>query len=80
MIKIYDVEYSHIMLDFIHTLQENENLCVRIWTDGSEIPFKFSNNDCIEFLKEAIKIEKDGKITWILYGIIMVIQCTKMNG
>ena len=75
MIQSYDeIEYSDIIKDVISTLKSSEKFILKIWVDGSEVPFKIGEVADIEFLKESVKISSDEGFTWILYGIIMVIQ------
>lgn len=70
-----DIEYSGIIQNVIETLSELDRYIVRIWVDGTEIPYWVFDDDTIEFLHESIKITKVEKgtktTTWILYGIIM---------
>lgn len=75
MIKYYeDIEYSHILEDVINTLLNAEQFIMKVWVDGSEVPFTIDDSNDVEFLKEALKVSRDNETTWILYGIIMAIR------
>ena len=73
VISYEDIEYSGIIGDVIKTLSKLDNYILRIWVDGTEIPYRVFDEDTIEFLHESIKITdaESKSITWILYGIIM---------
>ena len=83
MIKSYDIEYSGVVTDVINTLSRIEEtlnpFVLKIWVDGTEIPFTVTDDDTIEFLQESIKITYSNghKVVWLLYGIIMVLEVIK---
>ena len=77
----YDnIEYSGIIQNVVETLSEMEKYVLRIWVDGTEVPYLIFGDDEIEFLHESVKIttveDRTRKITWILYGIIMSFEVT----
>lgn len=75
MIKYYDdIEYSYILEDVINTLLNAEQFIMKVWVDGSEVPFAIDDSNDVEFLKEALKVSSGNETTWILYGIIMAIR------
>lgn len=74
MIISYDIQYSGIIRDVIDVLEDMDSFTLKIWVDGSEVPFKIDETSDIEFLEESVKISNDTGFTWILYGIIMVIR------
>ena len=74
MIISHDIQYSGIIKDVIDVLEGMDSFTLKIWVDGSEIPFKVDESSDIEFLEESVKISNDTGFTWILYGIIMVIR------
>lgn len=82
MIIAYDdIEYSHIISDLIEEVSKDVEFEVKIWTDGSELPQPINTKEQdVEFLKDAIKVYDGVRVKYILYGIILVIECTKMNG
>lgn len=81
LIAYDDIEYSHIISDLINELSKDVGFVVDIWTDGSELPQSINTKEQdVEFLKDAIKVYDGVKIKYILYGIILVIECTQMNG
>lgn len=79
MIKYYDdIEYSHVLLDVIDTLQNAEQFLMQVWVDGTEMPFTIDDDNDVEFLKDALKVSNNGETTWILYGIIMAIRVSAL--
>ena len=74
MIISHDIQYSGIIRDVIDVLKGMDSFTLKIWVDGSEVPFKIDETSDIEFLEESVKISNDTGFTWILYGIIMVIR------
>jgi len=80
VIAYEDIEYSGIINDVIDSLSNLDKYILRIWVDGTEIPFSVFHDDEIEFLHESVKITStEGStktISWILYGIIMSFKVT----
>ena len=71
---IKDFEYSHVISDVISELLKADNFVMQIWVDGTELPFTVTDEEDVEFLKEAIKISHEHSTEWVLYGIIRSIK------
>lgn len=80
VISYEDIQYSGIILNVIETLSEMDKFVLRIWVDGTEVPYTIFGDDEIEFLHESVKIttiqDRTKKVTWVLYGIIMSFEVT----
>ena len=72
MISIDDnSEYTLLIADFIETLAQTESFILKVWINGSELPFEFSSDFCFYFMQEGFRVDDGFQIDYIFYDNIM---------
>lgn len=51
-----DSEFTITLKDFIETLSQYDKFTLKIWVNGSEIPFKYDESADFYFMSEGIRI------------------------
>ena len=78
-----DSEFSITMKDFIETLSQQDEFLLKIWVNGSEIPYKYKNDCDFHFISEGIRITRYIKyedlgefktIDYVLYDTIVAMR------
>lgn len=81
MIELCDeCDYTILIADLIATLltmdKHKQPFTLKIWINGSELPFEFKSSDFFNFLQEGIRIETKDRIEYLFYDVIteMVVE------
>lgn len=75
MISVDDnSEFTILTVDFIETLAKANEFILKIWVNGSEIPYRYTEKDELYFMQEGIRIKGDGFIDWIFYDTISAMR------
>ena len=72
--KCEDCDYTITIADLMVMLSELDEFILKIWISGSEIPFKYSQDDDFKFLQESLKIVSDGFVDYIYYDTITMVR------
>lgn len=78
MIKLCeDCEFTTIFADFIEVLAGENSFTVKIWVNGSEIPFEYDHTAEFFFLQEGLRVTYDDKVDWLFYDTIVSMRVLK---
>lgn len=78
-----DSEFTVTLKDFIETLSQQDEFLLKIWVNGSEIPYEYENNCDFHFMSEGIRITRHRKyedlgefktIDYVLYDTIVAMR------
>ena len=76
-----DCDYTVLIADLIATLmtyeKHNKPFILKIWINGSELPFEFDWNSHFDFLQEGLRVETKKRIIYLFYDIISQIEVLK---
>ena len=72
--KCDDCEYTVSIADLMVTLSKLDKFDLKIWINGSELPFEYSEKDDFKFLQESLKIVTSSAIEYIFYDIITLVR------
>lgn len=75
MISIDDnSEYTLFIADFIETLSMTGKFTLKVWINGSELPFEFSDECSFYFTQEGFRVDTGELIDYIFYDNIMSLR------
>lgn len=69
-----DNEFTVLIADFIETLAGTGKFVLKIWINGNEIPYKFTDEDSFYFMQEGVRISSLGHIDWFFYDTITTMR------
>lgn len=67
-------EYTLFIADFIETLSQTEKFTLKIWINGSELPFDFNQDCSFYFTQEGFRVDTGELIDYIFYDNIMSLR------
>lgn len=82
MIELCDeCDYTILIADLIATLmtydKDGKPFLLKIWINGTELPFEFECSDYFNFLQEGLRVETKERIIYLFYDIISQIEVLK---
>lgn len=76
-----DCDYSILIADLIATLltydKDGKSFILKIWINGSELPFEFESSNHFSFLQEGLRVESMDKIEYLFYDIWSQVEVLK---
>lgn len=76
-----DCDYTILIADLIGTLmaydKDDKYFVLKIWINGTELPFEFESYNHFDFLQEGLRVETNKRIIYLFYDIISQIEVLK---
>ena len=69
-----DSEFTLFIADLIETLAQTEKFVLKIWINGSELPFEFDNACSFYFMQEGFRVDTGEFIDYIFYDNIVSLR------
>lgn len=70
-------EFTYTIMDLIIKLKELEKFILKIWVNGSELPFKCDNEWDIHFIQESVRVSRGNRIKYVALDSIVAIEIIK---
>ena len=75
MISIDDnAEYTLFVANLIETLSHTDVFVLKVWINGSELPFEFNQDCSFYFTQEGFRVDTGMWIDYIFYDNIMSLR------
>lgn len=69
-----DCEYAILFADLIETLSRLDKFVLKIWVNGSELPFEFYSSFDFHFVQEGIRISDGNDVMYVFYDTITYVR------
>ena len=76
-----DCDYTVLIADLIATLmiydKDEKSFTLKIWINGTELPFEFDCSSHFDFLQEGLRVETNERIVYLFYDILSEVEVLK---
>ena len=76
-----DCDYTVLIADLIATLmtydKDKKPFILKIWINGTELPFEFDCSSHFNFLQEGLRVETNERIVYLFYDILSEVEVLK---
>ena len=76
-----DCDYTILIADLIATLmtydKDKKPFTLKIWINGTELPFEFDCSSHFNFLQEGLRVETNERIVYLFYDILSEVEVLK---
>lgn len=76
-----DCDYTVLIADLIATLmtydKDKKPFILKIWINGTELPFEFDCSSHFDFLQEGLRVETNERIVYLFYDILSEVEVLK---
>ena len=76
-----DCDYTILIADLIATLmtydKDKKPFTLKIWINGTELPFEFDCSSHFNFLQEGLRVETNERIVYLFYDILSEVEVIK---
>lgn len=66
-----DNEFTILIADLIETLAGTTRFVLKVWINGSEVPYIFTDEDNFYFMQEGFRVSQKKHIDWFFYDNIV---------